>query len=227
MDYIDGQTLDNDSVEAMERRAQEKIYRKIGEQIKLLRSIPAPNPSYYGRVHHQGYASNQQILMCDRFKSLVGPFDTYRAFLDHMKLVFESRALKRLLRHRRLELDTAMKLFLAEYDDMFDASSARAADPKLSHMDLKLENIILTPPPSLPSSPAPPNVEDWDVVIIDWEGLSWLPAWAEMASIGLKGPCIKDEPLWSLWQLYQVIKPRYYHEVYAYGSGCKYLGGIL
>lgn len=194
-----------------------KIYDKIGEQVRLLRSIPPPNPSYYGRINYQGYHPYDMIIGPTR--DLVGPFNTYKAFLDHLYNNFESNLAGKLTRDGS-EIKATHQLFSSNFFDCFDESS-KSGEPKLSHMDLKLENMIFVPSASNPSN----RVEDYDVWIIDWEYLCWYPAWAEAAAARQQLPRHHtDECVEAEWGVSRGIKPFYSAQARFFGE-CRFAFG--
>lgn len=95
MEYIDGITIDQDKWLDLEPQARSKIYRNIGKQLQLLRSIPAPSPSYYGRIHHQKSEGFYPFLSFNKVEKFIPCFDTYEAPREYLLGLFEKRVLER------------------------------------------------------------------------------------------------------------------------------------
>lgn len=219
MEYLDGITLDEKMWKNIEPKARVKIYEKLAEQLRLLRSIPPPGQSYYGRVHYQGYDPVCNMVRY-RMNSLVGPFDTYEAFLQQVYNTLEINLIRRLI--FRPEIYPDMHLFTSIFHDCFDKTS-KGGEPKLSHMDLKLDNMMLVPSASNSSSD---RIEDYDFYLIDWEMMCWLPAWAEIAGGSVRLPQDGHHNL-VMWEMSKGIKPFPYAEANFYRECAHALGGSL
>lgn len=206
MEFIHGVTLDDEALEAMGSEARIKIYEKIGEQLQLLRSIPPPNPRYYGRINYQAFHPSSFIVSHGRH--LIGPCDTYKAFLKEAYKGMEFYLLGTYI--FRSDISPLQHLLASSFFDSFGESSSGSAEPKLSHMDLHSGNIMLVPQSG---SNASEKIEDHELWIIDWEYMAWMPAWAEAASSMKRLPIIEGEERWEpQWRISNGIKPFYFAE---------------
>jgi hypothetical protein len=222
MEYFDGLTMNCVMFEKFELKAKQKIWRKIAEQLRLLQSIPPPNPSYYGRINYQPWMPYAMLVGCVG-DDMIGPFDTYEEFLQQIWVYFELRGMQRLaLRSTqggcKIEEDPVMQIMAASFERFFDKSSV-AAEPKLTHMDLKLENMLLVPSHSDPST----ELEDWDVVIIDWQDFGWMPAWAQPTGMWFRLNADGTDSDLALWN----VLGFWYPETRLWLDYAKVFGGML
>ncbi|KAF2796449.1 hypothetical protein K505DRAFT_237635 [Melanomma pulvis-pyrius CBS 109.77] len=171
MDFIDGITMGPLEFEDLEPQIRSKLSVKMAEQLRLLRSIPAPNPQYYGRIHYQGIRHVSFTTYRDELQA--GPFDTYEAFLQKVKDTFEANLCFGL----NQEMSQKMKFYLHIFHDCFDKSS-KSAEPKLTNLGMTFDNIVFAPSASNQSN----RIEDYDVWLTDWEFMGWFPAWVQVAS---------------------------------------------
>ena len=119
-----------------------------------------------------------------------------------------------------------MKLTASGFWNAFDKSS-KSGEPKLSHMDLKMENCMLIRPGSNSTDPSTPaeRMEDWDLILIDWEFMCWLPAWAEVAGALQRLPISNEYE--SEWFALRSIQPLYLAEASYYIQCMNTHGGCL
>ncbi|KAF2653517.1 hypothetical protein K491DRAFT_515092 [Lophiostoma macrostomum CBS 122681] len=225
MDFIDGVTLNDDMWEGITPEAKTKIYDKLGEQLRLLRSIPPPHPSFYGRVNNQGYHPFGMVV--GHGKHVAGPFHTYRAFLEYAITTLEYRLVDRCVNKPigcSGKIDPIVQLLASNFFQNLEDTSG-SGEPKFSHMDIKLDNIMLVPSASNPSD----RIEDHDLWLIDWEYSCWLPAWAEAAGCLRRLPgSDTEERLLPQWRMSREgIKPFYWGQAGFWMSCCGYLGGTL
>ncbi|KAL9107930.1 MAG: hypothetical protein Q9227_007252 [Pyrenula ochraceoflavens] len=104
----------------------------------------------------------------------------------HLKLaplfdVMEMRALQRLLRPGKSDEDFTpkQKLFASIFLDTLN-NFARGGEPRLCQGDNAFHNFRLVRPKSNPESD---DFGDYDVCMIDFEHMAWLPAWAEIVTM--------------------------------------------
>ncbi|KAL9108096.1 MAG: hypothetical protein Q9227_007071 [Pyrenula ochraceoflavens] len=169
MEYIPGKDLDEDSWAALSRPTKRNMCRAIAEQLRRLRSVPC-SPPYYGRVNHQCREPDFQPLVYANL-GRHGPYESYddfeKAFYDH------SLKIGLLLSAGNPTFAGAMELYLSTFHDSME--HATGTEPKLTHMDFHFSNIRFTPKEDKP--------EDFDVTIIDWQDLCWMPAYIQAESV--------------------------------------------
>lgn len=233
MPWIDGITLDDDTWWEVGIEARTKIYSKLADQLNLLRSIPPPNPSYYGRVHYQTFRRLTDFVKY-RYRTRPGPFDTYGAFLQEMYNTFEVKILKHSNKNARADLwnggiPPIMQLMASVVLDGF--TSAEAGVPKLTHLDVKLDNIMLVPPKGHPkpdlSDGLPADIGDYELFLIDWQTLSWLPAWAEAAGAMFRLPSKDNDEHLGWYEVFKRLDSCCLREAMWYVECCKHMGGLL
>ncbi|KAF2014604.1 hypothetical protein BU24DRAFT_493175 [Aaosphaeria arxii CBS 175.79] len=186
-DWVDGIALDEVKWKGFDRETRTKLCHKIGEQLRLLRSVPPPHPSYYGRIHNQPF---RPLTVFSGYTGAVGPFQTYEDFLRQVMDGLEIHALHRHITNPEFRYFPLLDLLRSVFNDSLNSCS-KARESKLSHMDLNITNVMLKRPTS--DSSISKDVEDWDVQMIDFEWLAWLPAWAETAVVMDRFPQFEDE----------------------------------
>ncbi|KAF1953806.1 hypothetical protein CC80DRAFT_551118 [Byssothecium circinans] len=66
--------------------AKATVKRKMGEQMRLLRAVPPPEPAYYGRIYHQGWPTIvSPLLHSAPYGTQLGPYDTHEAFVNALQ----------------------------------------------------------------------------------------------------------------------------------------------
>jgi hypothetical protein len=206
MEFLDGVTLDEVMWEGLTVEARIKIYDKISEQLRVLRSIPPPNPAYYGRVNHQPYYPLTGMIYY-RQRDLPGPFYSYTAWLEQAYRTFELAFINyhnTRLPHESGKTHPSTQLFAACFKPCLD--NVESGKPKLTHMDIKLENMIVVPSASNPSD----KLEDYDLWLVDWETLAWMPSWAQTAAAMSSLPISDtEEKMMAEWRISYGIEPFY------------------
>ena len=185
MEWIDGIEAEENEVRMLDLTARLKICRKIGEQLKALRSIPAPSPRFYGRVNGQPFQPQFFLTAC-RGQDFGGPFYTFEGMRDCMLENMKTTALRRNWGSGREALSYMQRVMSARFLDRLGKDSA-AWEPKLTHHDIEWQNMVFVSP----SGNSEDKLEDRDVVLIDWEHLTWVPAFMEPA-------CLLDFSAWAL-----------------------------
>lgn len=195
MEFIEGGSLSHERWMVLDQEDQEKICSKIAEQLQLLRSIPSPG--YYGRIMHQGWMPTFSLFRI-RCADMCGPYDTYEDCISAMYTTAEARAAVCTIKP---EFSAEQRLALTNFKHTLTECAGH--EPTLTHLDLKLENIMVRSVQG-----ANGTVEDYDVVLIDWASLGWLPAWMEAVTV-LQRPIFerKLDKRAFVWGLSQGIKP--------------------
>ncbi|CAI6338819.1 unnamed protein product [Periconia digitata] len=57
-EYIDGPSCYPPVWDPLSDTTKSNILRKLGDQVRLLRAVPPPNPTYYGRIYNQSLVKN-------------------------------------------------------------------------------------------------------------------------------------------------------------------------
>ena len=114
-----------------------------------------------------------------RNRDFCGPFHTYEAFLKRFYDSFRCTVAAHSTRDgtKKDDIPANASLYASIFFDNI-SMDAKAYESKLTHGDLQLHNIIFVSP-----SNGLDKVEDLDPVLIDWETLAWMPAWAEVTRI--------------------------------------------
>jgi hypothetical protein len=172
MEYIEGSTLTKDRFLALDESARKTISLKIANQLKLLRSVPSEG--YYGRVYQQAFSSDFPLLFTRR-NHMPGPYTSYPDLLSAI--------------YAAIELQLASGSWLEDYSDteieLFKqfqrilGGVRTGFKPVLTHVHPKWQNTILQPVKGDNG-----EIKDWDVVLIDWNGLAWLPAYIQFGILG-------------------------------------------
>ncbi|KAF2006815.1 hypothetical protein P154DRAFT_597094 [Amniculicola lignicola CBS 123094] len=233
-DFLPGLTLDEDEWLQLDASVQTKLFEKLAAEVKLLRSVAPPDPAYYGSVDGRGYRPGMPFTKY-RSTDTPGPFYSYEAFIDQVYRTFEVNAIGRLLKHPEDEIFPAMQLYSSIFFSEFGKATPSSREPKLTHMDITMGNIRFVPSAksgikhseaSMESLSA--RVNDYEVWLIDWETLSWLPAWAEVAALMTTLPRryggIDD---FALSGVGKGIQPFPYSEAIFYQKCCEVFGGLI
>ncbi|KAH9879246.1 hypothetical protein J1614_002685 [Plenodomus biglobosus] len=146
------------------------ICSRLVEQLRLLRATPAP--SYYGRVHHQGWQPLLN-LFGTRYKELLGPFDSYGDFCKTVVATARFRAASSAF---KFEDNPEKVLVLSDLESKIESwSNSR---PTFTHIDISPGNVIVRQI----QNPDDGN-EDWEVTMIDWANSGWYPQWMQAVTI--------------------------------------------
>ncbi|KAH7371740.1 hypothetical protein BKA66DRAFT_381719, partial [Pyrenochaeta sp. MPI-SDFR-AT-0127] len=74
-EYIHGETMTEELFKSLSVTDRSIFCSRLGEQLKLLRSVPPPQPEYYGRIYRQGFHYHLNLLDL-RNQSMWGPYNT-------------------------------------------------------------------------------------------------------------------------------------------------------
>ncbi|KAF2802891.1 uncharacterized protein BDZ99DRAFT_548128 [Mytilinidion resinicola] len=168
-EFIEGEHIYGEKWDALDDEAREIICSKISEQFRLLRAVPSEG--YYGRVYHQAFPS--ALSLCRIRESNSGPYDSYEDLVSAMYASAELRAADSVTINvadhhpHTLGLLSKFKPLLAR---------ATGYKPTLTHMDAGPVNYLVRSIKGVGG-----KVVDWEVVIIDWDSLVWLPAFVQAA----------------------------------------------
>jgi hypothetical protein len=175
MEYVDGITMSRDLFDGMSRREKDMILQGLAEQIQLLRSVePTVEPDghrnggYYGRIYHQGWHPSFKLVTGPEL-GLQGPYDTYD---DFVSAVVKSTLHEGMMAYK--EFDESLRRRVANVKSAFGAS--KDTQPVLTHIDIKWSNIIVQPLDDKGDGEGPAS---YRVVLIDWDGLGWAPAFLQ------------------------------------------------
>lgn len=169
MNYIPGKDLNEANWIALSYKAKVNACCAVAEQLRLLRSVPC-SPPYYGRINHQCWAPEFNPLILAN----TGPHGPYESYADFEKALYTHCVKNCIIQSGEgSRWRAAMRLYLSTYHDTM--AHARDTEPKLTHMDLHLSNVRFAPKEN--------DAEDFDVTIIDWADLSWMPAYLQAARV--------------------------------------------
>ncbi|KAJ4286743.1 hypothetical protein N0V90_012995 [Kalmusia sp. IMI 367209] len=174
MDFIPGTPCLQPVWDTLSIKTKAAVERKIGEQLRLLRSVPPPEPAYYGRIHNQPWDTvNITAIRHSGPKGKQrGPYDTHKAFVSALieTLVYESVA-------RNVDdFYEPEKLYLECFEEIMARSCGK--NPVLTHMNLELHNVMVLD-----------NVEDENdpqIFIIDWKTMGWMPAYMQTSKLMMR-----------------------------------------
>ena len=166
MEFIEGDTLDYKRWKTLGEEACTKICSKLSDQLHLLRSVPSEG--YYGRVYNQGWR-HRLCLLRGRANKMCGPYNTYENCVSGM---YTASELQESMWHDGKDLTTEAELALSNFKRTL--TTGKGHEPTLTHLDPSLQNIIVRP---LQGTEGPES--DWEVTLIDWADLGWLPGWMQ------------------------------------------------
>lgn len=172
-EFVEGEKYDYAKWVGLTEDARGKICSKIAEQYRLLRSLPGEG--YYGRVHNQSWRYNLNGLRT-RTTDPHGPYRSYNDFVSSMLSAAEHIAA--IVPHTEF-WDPDESACLSEFRH-FLATSLRGHEPKFTHIDPGLHNILIR------KVVQDNGVEDWEVTLIDWADSGWFPAWMQSVSFDEK-----------------------------------------
>lgn len=167
-EYLEGQSLNAPLWLSMDVTVRKKICSSLVEQLRLLRSIPAPLPSSYGRVHNQGWLEDSPMFQTCR-KELCGPYNSYEDFCE--AAVSAAQLYTAVWRPSTGEEQENTRDLLSKYQS---ALKTWSSTPAFTHVDPNLSNIIVR---QIPGSNG--GEDEWEATLIDWERSGWFPDWMQ------------------------------------------------
>lgn len=194
-EYIDGPSCYTHTWNQLSPKARVNILRKLGDQLRLLRAVPPPNPHYYGRVYRQSFPKHDSIYMGREDledEQWYGPFDSH----DDLTARIFGAGLSNACQGYEDDFRAALKLYLEYYH--YVMARAVGQQPVLTHTDLQVHNVIIK---------ATEDPDDPEIYVVDWERLAWMPAYFEAARSLMK--CQSDEPEY-LYELHKGEKQGYW-----------------
>lgn len=173
MEYIEGEMLDFAKWMSLTEEDRTTICSRLVEQLQLLRSIPSEG--YYGRVNNLGWRRDLKLLRRPK-SSPCGPYNTYEECISAM--------------HRAAEVQVAMcnivedlyphqETLLLKFKPTL--TTCNGHEPTLTHLDPSLRNIIVRR-----TQGSKKHVANWEVTLIDWADMGWLPAWMQAVALDHK-----------------------------------------
>ena len=181
MEWVDGTQIEPEEWDKLNIEIQHKLCYKIGLQVQKLRSIQQPsNSRYYGRINNQSFPPEFYHLGGNRRNELAGPFHTYKSFLERLFISSKWSTVSRIMLNDpdAENIPPAARFISSIWLEQFNYKE-EICEPKLTHNDIKLRNMIFVKPPKYDER----KIEDLDVVLIDWEFLAWQPAWQEILNL--------------------------------------------
>lgn len=179
MGYPEAGSL-QDKWHSLDHAARVDIGLKIGEQFRLLRSIPSPG--YYGRVHEQPLRTVFEGM--NRLPNPLGPYKTYSDFTNTLADIYEIRVA--LVPPVVFEYAKTFRgesewfLYLSLLDNFrSEALACQASEPTFSHPSLCFANVYLEPNVAASQD----GKEVFEVVLADWKSGGWLPGWVNAAAL--------------------------------------------
>ena len=177
-EYIDGVRLDDGYGNAWPT-GSEKVEELLRDQLHKLRSVPAEDPTHFGRIGGRKFPKRFPMLQHPPApaKDDFGPFD-YKTFVDrfqHSALINYKMCSNSLRVEDKILFDNAKAI-------LYDILRPDERQPILSHLDLQPRNIIIKGPVYNDNNRL---VDLEEVVIIDWEFLCWTPNWIEPATLAM------------------------------------------
>lgn len=192
MEFIPGTELSDELFCKSSPNAQQRICKSLAEQLKRLREVQL-GTEFYGRVNRTGWNYNFQMFTRPG-KEICGPYESYEELVDAM---VDSARFHAATGHLSDEFNNRTKLALANLKPSLRAVTEEDKIPTLTHLDLRFENIIVQQ-----------KGEDYDVTIIDWKFLGWLPAWVEAVTVIMKpSPDTLKERSILAWGIFQGFQP--------------------
>ncbi|CAI6321932.1 unnamed protein product [Periconia digitata] len=192
--YADGPSCYTPVWQSLSQTARNNILRKLGEQMRLLRSVPPPNPQYYGRIHSQGFPKDDYVFLGgiqDLTTAWNGPFYSHKDFAGQ---IMEAGLAWACVQHG--EFNGELQLLLETYEDVMSRASGQNAI--LYHGDLQLHNIIAIENKD--------DKDDPDICIIDWATMGWMPAYMETVRTLCRGKASVSMTLDHNTYLYELHK---------------------
>ncbi|KAJ4295611.1 hypothetical protein N0V90_007624 [Kalmusia sp. IMI 367209] len=178
MEYIDGVMVDSLAEELEDRpRLIVEIGKKIGEQVRHLRSVEPEDPKHFGRIGGRAYVHMAPFDHAPAPDFSYGPFKSYE---ECVKRIIHSGKLNSAMGHNDSEFTPLDKALFRDAPSAFlDYPGPSDRRPVLSHMDLQLTNVMV----KLIRDKKGEAISVEEVVIVDWETLCWMPSWFEAGAI--------------------------------------------
>ncbi|KAF2105296.1 hypothetical protein BDV96DRAFT_655756 [Lophiotrema nucula] len=140
---------------------------RIGEQLKGLRSVSQETDSpFYGRVNGKGWSPWIGFLPQNQ-GGLAGPYSTHKELMANVAEKAERNVAYGY--HNCTVIPQSTEDALANLTNGCRNCSLEDQRPVLTHLQLEPQHIILRPN----------DKGDYDIFIIDWEYMGWLPAWIQ------------------------------------------------
>ncbi|KAF1995553.1 hypothetical protein P154DRAFT_538695 [Amniculicola lignicola CBS 123094] len=145
MEHIKGDTF-AEAWPKMSPPEKEEMCHQMGATLRQLRSIPQSIESvtqrpYYGRFGYQYFLGSYNIVADER-RPLSGPYDTYEELVQDMAKTAEMNSA---LKCSLPEFTAEEVELLNRFKPTFLAASPEDRRPVITHLDLRLDNIILRP----------------------------------------------------------------------------------
>lgn len=192
MEYVPGKNCQSEEDwNVLSEKVKTNICRKVGQQLNLLQTVPAPSPSYYGRINNQPFRPGCPTLIYSS-KGFHGPYHSHEDFITAVQSYCEESSIS----SYSTDFAPESKIFLESF--LRDMENALGQESRLTHPDLKPQNVIVQPMQDDP--------EDCDVVLIDWAEMAWLPAYVQAATVLRGCPNSRDRHLYA-WEMSQGLKP--------------------
>ncbi|KAI8931086.1 hypothetical protein NX059_012097 [Plenodomus lindquistii] len=166
-EYLEGEELSTPLWLGLDATARKQICSSLVEQLRQLRSIPPPHPSYYGRVHNQGWLEDSPLFQTCR-KELCGPYNSYEDFCN--AAVDSAQLQDALYSSPSVEQEIISDSLLSEFESAIKTWSSR---PTFTHMDPAFKNILVR---QVSNSD---GTQGWEATMIDWERSGWFPSWMQ------------------------------------------------
>jgi hypothetical protein len=184
IEFLEGGLIDEERWKGFDNWSRETIFSRLSEQFQLLRAVPqGPGPQpYYGRVNNQSFQWEEPLLMV-RCTDMYGPYNTYEDLDSAMYCALEARTADSI---SGPEFHPVHAEMLLEFKPAVRRSTHQR--PVLTHRDFCLQNTIARPVRDKAN-----RIIDWEIAIIDWATLAWLPAFIEPAGAEWYLPGKEDE----------------------------------
>lgn len=166
MDYIHGEKFST-AWPKLSQDQRKNTMEKLAAQYKILRSIPQPDPSYYGRINRGGIAPNTPMIK-NRQAAWGGPYSQYTDLVEAMQTSLEFSALACSF-YMQPEFGDRQSAIIRGFRSRLLGCKQELQEAVLTQIDTKSGNTLVC--------------EDGRVVLIDWETLAWLPKWVQWWSI--------------------------------------------
>ncbi|KAF2794921.1 hypothetical protein K505DRAFT_360642 [Melanomma pulvis-pyrius CBS 109.77] len=167
MEFIPGPKLSRELFCNSSPDVKQRICESLAEQLKRLREVQL-GIDFYGRVNRTGWDYHLNMFTCPG-KDLCGPYESYEDLVNAMVDSARFHAATGLYSE---EFDSGTKLILANLKPSLQAATEEDRLPTLTHLNLQFHNIIVQQ-----------KGEDYDVIIMNWRHLGWLPAWVEAVTV--------------------------------------------
>jgi hypothetical protein len=169
-----------------------KIGELLGEQFRMLRSIPPEDPNHFGRINGREY----QHCNIMRFGppsdfNNYGPFNYEEVTERIISSSQVSMAYSYLFTGAQIE-PYDKQLYSEVPAVLFDGAKPKDRIPVLSHVDAQHHNIMV----KLIRNEEGLVVDVEEAILIDWERMSWMPSWYEAGIVCKNTMCSDDHISW-------------------------------